>query len=63
MDPVFTDGQTQEYMAASGATIVAAVRAGRGLFLDSIMAMDETWVHCFMPKSKLLQCSGVTQGL
>jgi len=31
MDPAFVDGQTQEYMAASG-TIVVAVWAGRGLF-------------------------------
>jgi len=39
-------------MAASGAIIVVMVRAGRGLFLDSIVTTDETWVLYFMPKSK-----------
>ena len=32
MDLAFIDGRTQEYTAASGAIIVVAVRAGRGLF-------------------------------
>ena len=52
MDPAFIDGQTQEYTAASGAIIIVAVRAGRGLFLDSIVTTDETWVHYFTPESK-----------
>jgi hypothetical protein len=52
MDPTFIDGRSQEYTAASGAIIVVAVRAGRGLFLDSIATTDETWVHYFTPKSK-----------
>ena len=52
MDPAFFDGRTQEYTAASGAVIVVAVRAGRGLFLDSIVTTDETWVHYFTPESK-----------
>jgi len=38
MDPAFVDGQTQENMAASGA--IVAVRAGRKLFLDSIVTAD-----------------------
>ena len=42
MDPVFIDGRTQEYTAASGTIIVVAVRMGRGLFLDSIMTTDES---------------------
>jgi len=28
------------------------VQAGRGLFLDSIMTTDETWVRYFTPESK-----------
>jgi len=52
MDPAFVDGQTQQYMAASGA-IVVAVRAERGLFLDSVVTVDEMWVHYFTPESKL----------
>jgi hypothetical protein len=32
MDTTFIDRRTQEYMAASGAIIVVAVRAGRGHF-------------------------------
>ena len=52
MDPAFIDGRTQEYTTASGAIIVVAVRAGRGLFLDSIMPTDGTWVHYFTPESK-----------
>jgi len=52
MDPAFIDGRTQEYMAASGAVIVVAVQAGRGLFLDTIVTTDEMWVHYFMPESK-----------
>jgi len=51
MDPVFVDRRTQEYMAASG-TIIVTVRAGKGLFLDSIVTMDEMWVHYFTPESK-----------
>jgi len=39
-------------MAASGAIIVVTVRAGRGLFLDSIVITDEIWVHYFTPESK-----------
>ena len=52
MDPAFIDGRTQEYTAACGAVIVVAVRAGRGLFLDSVVTTDETWVHYFTPESK-----------
>jgi len=52
MDPACIDGRTQEYTGASGAVIVVAVRAGRGLFLDSIVTSDETWVHYFTPESK-----------
>jgi hypothetical protein len=52
MDPVFTDGRTQEYKAASGAIIAVTVWAGKGLFLDSTMTTDETWVHYFMPENK-----------
>jgi len=52
MDPAFIEGQRQEYTAASGAIIVVAVRAGRGLFLDSIVTMDETWVHYLTLKRK-----------
>jgi len=33
MDPSFLDGRTQEYTAVSGAIIVVAVRARRGLSL------------------------------
>jgi len=40
-----------EYMAASGTNVVA-VPAGRGLFLDSTMTTDKTWVHYFTPESK-----------
>ena len=53
MDPAFIDGRTQEYTAASGAIIVVALRAGRGLFSDSIVTTDEMWVHYFTPESKL----------
>ena len=51
MDPAFLTDE-HEYTAASGAVIVVAVRAGRGLFLDSIVTTDETWVHYFTPESK-----------
>jgi len=52
MDPAFIDRRTQEYTVASGAIIVITVRAGRGLFLDCIVTMYETWVHYFTPESK-----------
>jgi len=52
MDPAFIDGRTQEYTAASGSIIVVTVRAGRGLFLDSILKTDKTWVHYFTPERK-----------
>jgi histone-lysine N-methyltransferase SETMAR len=52
MNPSFIDGRTQEYTAVSAAIIVVAVRAGRGLFLNSIVTTDETWVNYFKPGSK-----------
>ena len=52
MDPAFIDGRTQEYTAASGAIIVVAVRAGRGLFFYSIVTTDETCVYYFTSESK-----------
>jgi len=52
MEPAFIDRRTQEYTAASGTIVVVTVRAGGGLFLDSIVTTDETWVHYFMPESK-----------
>jgi len=39
-------------MTASGAIIVVAIQAGRGLFLDSIVTTDKTWMHYFTPESK-----------
>jgi hypothetical protein len=51
MDPTFINGRTQKYAIASGAIVVVAVRAGRGLFFLFITT-DETWVHYFTPESK-----------
>ena len=55
IDPAFIDRQTQVDTAASGAV---AVWAGRGVLLDSIVTMDETWVHCSTLDSKCssMQC-------
>jgi uncharacterized damage-inducible protein DinB len=41
----------EEYTAGSG-TIIVVARAGRGLFLDSIVTTDKIWVHYFTPESK-----------
>jgi hypothetical protein len=54
----------EEYTAASGAINVTA-QAGRGpfiyLFIYSVVTVDETWLHYFIPRANVLQCSGITQ--
>ena len=50
-DPAVSDGRTHE-QTANGTVILVAVRAGRGLVLDSIVTKDETWVRYFSPKTK-----------
>ena len=56
MCPAFIDRETQVDTAASGA--VVAVWVGREILVDSIVTMDETWVHCSTLDSKYysIQC-------